>query len=125
MKQTLGEYLREARKKAHLTVRQLGNLSSMSHGYLVKVELGQITNPSAEYLVRLADILELDVSELLAFIGVEPSTTLPPPHVYFRRKYGLSDTDAKELTQIIEDYRTKQRGEGRHEKSNTDGSGAA
>ena len=125
MRQTLGEYLRAARKKANLSIRQLGNLSGVSHGYLVKLELGQMDNPSAEHLARLAEVLEVDVSELLAFIGIEPSTTLPPPRVYFRRKYGLSDTDAKELTQIIEDYTTKQRGEGINDKTNADGAGAA
>lgn len=121
MKQTLGEYLRAARKRAGLSIRQLGNLSGISHGYLVKLELGQKDNPSAEHLARLAEVLEIDVSELLAFIGVEPSAALPPPHVYFRRKYGLSDTDADELTQIIGEYTTKQRREERDEKSNTDG----
>ncbi|WP_410671269.1 helix-turn-helix domain-containing protein [Amycolatopsis sp. cmx-4-68] len=120
MNQTLGDYLRAARTKAGLSVRQLGTLSGMSHGYLVKLELGQQERPSAEHLMRLAEVLELDAVELLRFIGVEPTRVLPSAQVYFRRKYGLSDAEAEDLSRVVEDYRSRTLEEGRHGKNNTE-----
>ncbi len=43
----------------------------------------QNDNPSAEKLQRLAEVLELDPAELLAYIGVQPS--LPEPRLYSSR----------------------------------------
>jgi len=87
--------------------------ADINHSYLVKLELDQADNPSAAYLQRLADVLEIDPSDLLAFIGVEPSATLPSPRVYFRRKFGISDAEAARLSRLIEDY-TKPPNEGDH-----------
>ena len=101
--QSLGQVLRAARLEAGLSVRQVAKLAELTHGYLVKLELDQIENPSAAYLARLADVLELDGSELLKFIGVDPASTLPPPRVYLRRKFGLSESEAARLSRLIAD----------------------
>src|SRR5437773_8917748 len=95
--ETLGATLRAARLEAGLSVRQLARAAGINHSYLVKLETDQNDNPSAAHLQRLADALELDASDLLAFIGVEPSATLPSPRVYLRRKFGLSEADAARL----------------------------
>lgn len=58
-------------------------------------------------LHKLADALELDPAELLAFIGITPSSTLPPARVYFRKKYGLSEADARRAAQLVEQYTKK------------------
>jgi len=102
--QTLGQVLRTARLEAGLSIRQVARSADINHSYLVKLENDQNDNPSAAHLQRLADVLELDASELLKFIGVESSATLPSPRVYFRRKFGLSDAEAARLTRIIADY---------------------
>jgi transcriptional regulator with XRE-family HTH domain len=100
----LGAYLRIARTKAGLSVRELERLTGVANSYLTKLELNQKTNPSADVLQRLADVLELDASELLAYIGVKPSSSLPSARVYFRKKYGLSATDADQVLHRIEEY---------------------
>ena len=110
--QTLGAYLRAARLEAGLSVRQLAHAADITHGYLVKLETDQSDNPSAAVLQRLADVLEIDASDLLVFIGVEPSSTLPSPRVYFRRKFGISDAEAARLSRLIADYTTKPPNEG-------------
>lgn len=69
-------------------------------------------NPSAAVLQKLADALELDASELLTFIGVGPSSTLPSPRVYFRRKFGMTDQEAARLARLITDYTIKPPNEG-------------
>lgn len=105
--QTLGAILRAARLEAGLSIRQLARAAGINHSYLVKLETDQMDNPSAVYLQRLADVLELDASDLLTFIGVEPSSTLPSPRVYFRRKFGLSVAEAAHLSHLIDEYTHK------------------
>jgi transcriptional regulator with XRE-family HTH domain len=112
--QTLGAYLRTARLEAELSIRQLARAAGINHSYLVKLENDQNDNPSAAYLQRLADVLEIDASDLLAFIGVEPPSTLPSPRVYFRRKFGLSDAEAARLSRLISEYTNKASNEGDH-----------
>ena len=102
--QTLGQVLRGARLTAGLSIRQVARSADINHSYLVKLENDQNGNPSAAHLQRLADVLELDASDLLKFIGVEPAGTLPAPRVYFRRKFGLSNAEAERLSRLIADY---------------------
>ena len=102
-RQSLGQVLRAARLEAGLSTRQVATAAGLTHGYLVKLELDRIDNPSAAYLQRLADVLELDTGDLLSFIGVEPAATLPSPRVYFRRKLGVSDAEAARLSRLIAD----------------------
>jgi transcriptional regulator with XRE-family HTH domain len=82
----------------------VAKLAGLTHGYLTKLENNQIDSPAAAYLQHLADVLELDASDLLTFIGVEPASTLPPPRTYFRRKFGLSDAEAERLARLVQDY---------------------
>jgi transcriptional regulator with XRE-family HTH domain len=109
---TLGAYLRAARLEVELSIRQLAHAAGINHSYLVKLETDQNDNPSAAVLQRLADVLQIDASDLLSFIGVEPSSTLPSPRVYFRRKFGLSDAEAARLSRLIADYTSKSPNEG-------------
>jgi len=48
-------------------------------------------------------VLELDVSELLAFIGVRPSSVLPPADIYFRKRYGMTEEQARAAAELIEE----------------------
>ena len=102
--QTLGAFLRAARLETGLSIRQLARLADINHSYLNKLENDQNDNPSAAHLQRLADVLEIDASGLLKFIGVEPSATLPSPRVYFRRKFGMSNAEAARLSRLIAEY---------------------
>jgi transcriptional regulator with XRE-family HTH domain len=102
--QSLGQVLRAARLETGLSIRHVAKAADINHSYLVKLELDQADNPSAAYLQRLADVLELDASDLLGFIGVDPASTLPPPRVYFRRKFGMSYAEAERLSRLIADY---------------------
>jgi transcriptional regulator with XRE-family HTH domain len=111
-KHTLGETLRTARQDAGLTVRELARLTGMTHGYLVKLELDQKEHPSADKLLRLAGVLELDPGDLLAYVGLAPSATLPPAAVYFRRKYGMNESDAAEIANIVDKFRDERKTRG-------------
>jgi transcriptional regulator with XRE-family HTH domain len=113
---SLGQVLRAARQEAGLSVRQVAKLAELTHGYLTKLENDQIDSPAATYLQHLADVLELDASDLLKFIGVEPASTLPAPRTYFRRKFGLSEAEAEHLSRLIADYTKPPNRKETHEK---------
>lgn len=100
----LGHYLRAHREAAGLSVRQLASRVGVDHGYLVRLEAGQKSNPSADLLYRLAEALELDNTELLSFVGIKPSSSLPSAPVYFRRKYGMTQADADKLAQLVDEF---------------------
>ncbi|MEU0537072.1 helix-turn-helix domain-containing protein [Amycolatopsis tolypomycina] len=105
---TLANLIRQGREAAGLSVRQLAPLVGVHHSVLARIESGEVARPSAEVVQHIAEALELDAAELLAFVGVKP--TLPEPRVYFRRAYGMSDDEAKEAEQIIADLRAKRHG---------------
>ena len=102
---TLASAIRQAREAAGLSIRQLAALVGINYSVLSRIEAGQVTRPSAEVLQNMADVLELDATELLAFIGVK--ATLPEPRVYFRRAYGMTEDEAEEAASIIADLRAK------------------
>jgi transcriptional regulator with XRE-family HTH domain len=106
--QSLGEYLREAREQAGLSIRELARLAEVNHAFLARVESGE-RGASAELLQRLADVLDVDAAELLAYVGIRPA--LPEPRMYFRSKLGVDADEAEILARLIEDHQAKKRKE--------------
>ena len=56
--ETLGEYLREQRVNAQLSLRQLAEQTGVSNPYLSQIERG-LRRPSAEVLQQLAKALRI------------------------------------------------------------------
>lgn len=105
----LARYLKAKREAAGLNISQLAKLVGVDHGYISRLERGEKRKPSAELLHKIANVLEVDPSEILSLIGVKPSEYLPPAPVYFRKKYGLSEADARAAAELIEKYITKEK----------------
>lgn len=106
----LGTYLRSRRKRLGLSQRQVAAQAGVHHSKLGRLENGEISErPNPEHLQRIADVLGVNVSKLLAFFGVTPSTELPSVRMYFRRKLGVNADEAAVLANLVADYqRTKQ-----------------
>jgi transcriptional regulator with XRE-family HTH domain len=98
---TLADTIRAAREAAGLSLRQLSPLVGLDFSVLSRIEAGKVTRPSPEVLQNIAEVLELDASELLAFVGVK--ATLPEPKVYFRKAYGMTEDEAIEAARLIEE----------------------
>jgi transcriptional regulator with XRE-family HTH domain len=98
---TLGAYLRQQREAAGYSLRQLAQLADVQHTYLFRIENDTYTNPQSEYLQRLADALEIDVAEFLPFLGMQPK--LPEPTIYFRKAYGVSESEADEIVRMLDE----------------------
>lgn len=117
---SLASVIRQAREAAGLSIRQLAPLVGAHHSLLARIEAGEVTRPSPEMVQRIAEALELDSTELLAFIGVKPSSVLPEPRIYFRRAYGMSDREAREAARrITELYGEPKTGQNKKRKRDT------
>jgi transcriptional regulator with XRE-family HTH domain len=67
--QTLAEVTKEARVRAHLSMRGLARRSGLSAAQISRIEAGEVERPAAETLVRLAKALDRDAQLLLVFAG--------------------------------------------------------
>ena len=65
----LGDYIREQRDQAHMSVRQLAAAAGISNPYLSQVERG-LRRPSAEILSRLAGALRISAESLYVQAGI-------------------------------------------------------
>jgi transcriptional regulator with XRE-family HTH domain len=60
----LGRFIREQRQLAHLSLREMARLASVSNAYLSQVERG-LHEPSIRVLNALADVLEVPIEDLV------------------------------------------------------------
>ena len=68
-RESLGAFIRERRKQANLSLRQLAELTSLSNPYLSQVERG-LHQPSVRVLKAISDALNLSAETLLAQAGL-------------------------------------------------------
>jgi transcriptional regulator with XRE-family HTH domain len=67
--ETLGDYLREQRVAARLSLRQLAEQAGVSNPYLSQIERG-LRRPSAEVLQQLAKALRISAEQLYIRAGI-------------------------------------------------------
>lgn len=77
----LGRRVRAARLARRLTLEEVVSRADFTVSWLSKLENGQLT-PSLEGLVKLADVLECGVDELVEGLSI------PPRHVVVKRGHG-------------------------------------
>src|SRR6478672_7868910 len=66
---SLGEYLREQRTAAQLSLRQLAEQTGVSNPYLSQIERG-LRRPSAEVLQQIAKALRISAEQLYLRAGI-------------------------------------------------------
>ena len=72
----LGDRIRNLRDQCELTQGQLALSSSVSQGYLSQLENGEVKNPSAAVLLRVAQAVKVDPDELFEAAGYPTVRTL-------------------------------------------------
>ncbi|MYS23366.1 Helix-turn-helix [Streptomyces sp. DvalAA-14] len=102
----LGEFLREQRRGAQLSLRQLAEAAGVSNPYLSQIERG-LRKPSAEILQQLAKALRISAETLYVQAGIldarerdeleVPAAILADPSISERQK--------QVLIQIYESFR--------------------
>ncbi len=68
-REVLGAFIRDQRKKANLSLRQLAELTSLSNPYLSQVERG-LHQPSVRVLKAISDALNLSAESLMTQAGL-------------------------------------------------------
>jgi transcriptional regulator with XRE-family HTH domain len=66
---TLGDYIREQRHTAQISLRQLAKLAGVSNPYLSQIERG-LRKPSAEILQQIAKALRISAEALYVQAGI-------------------------------------------------------
>jgi len=67
--ESLGDYLRQQRVAAHLSLRQAAELAGVSNPYLSQIERG-LRRPSAQVLQQLAKALRISAEQLYVRAGI-------------------------------------------------------
>jgi len=68
-REALGAFIKEQRKRANLSLRQLAELTSLSNPYLSQVERG-LHQPSVRVLKAISDALNLSAETMLTQAGL-------------------------------------------------------
>lgn len=97
---SLGDYLRDQRRSARLTLRQLADQAGVSNPYLSQIERG-LRKPSADVLQQLAKALRISAETLYVRAGIldpaerversVPMAVLDDPELSERQKQVLLD----------------------------------
>jgi transcriptional regulator with XRE-family HTH domain len=74
--EALGAYIRSQRELAHLSLRQMAELTRLSHPYLSQVERG-VHQPSVRVLKAIAEALNVSAETLLAQAGLFAAAAEP------------------------------------------------
>ena len=67
--QTLGAFLKKARKEMELTLRNVEDRVDISNAYLSQLEGNKIRNPSPTILYKLANLYEISYEHLMELTG--------------------------------------------------------
>ena len=65
----IGEFIREQREQAHVSLRQLARLAGVSNPYLSQIERG-LRRPSADILQQIAKGLQISAEQLYIRAGI-------------------------------------------------------
>lgn len=94
------EKIKEARKAARLTQRELASIIHLSQGYIGDIERGR-TNPSIETLQLIADALHMDIAEFVGNSTTVQKTGMTNDEIHWLMIYrSLNDSD-KELARAM------------------------
>ncbi|MGH4029487.1 helix-turn-helix domain-containing protein [Actinomycetota bacterium Odt1-20B] len=119
---SLGEYLREQRRTAQLSLRQLADAAGVSNPYLSQIERG-LRKPSAEVLQQVAKALRISAETLYVRAGIldEKERVELETRAVILADPSINERQKQVLLQIYESFR-KENG---FETSGTEESGDA
>lgn len=96
---TLGEYIREQRQSAQLSLRQLARNAGVSNPYLSQVERG-LRNPSAEILTQIAAALRISAETLYVRAGLLEEQDASRVRTAIVRDSSLTERQRRALLEI-------------------------
>jgi transcriptional regulator with XRE-family HTH domain len=112
-----GAALREYRRKAGISQRELAERTGLDFSYISKIENGRIPSPAADTIVMICEVLEIPPEELLALTGKIPSevqqtiSTSTAAQEFLRQvqRMGLTDEEWHRVTKSLHNLRKRPR----------------
>jgi transcriptional regulator with XRE-family HTH domain len=101
---TLGDLLARLREDRGLSLFELGKRTGIHRSTLMRIESGSSAKPDIETLNALARALDTDPEEFYDAIWQDTAEPLPSPSIYLRSKYNLSERQARQAEQILEQF---------------------
>ena len=100
----LGEYIREQREAAKVSLRQLATLAGVSNPYLSQIERG-LRKPSAEILQQIAKALRISAETLYVRAGIlDERTGNSDVAAAILRDTALTERQKQVLLEIYESF---------------------
>jgi len=112
----LGRRVKALRAQRRLSVRGLAAAARVDATWLSRLERGMYDSPDPRLLRELADVLEIEPSELFIAAGFEDSQSLPQFAPYLREKYDLPERAVAQLQahfRLLNEQPRKRRGKAR------------
>jgi transcriptional regulator with XRE-family HTH domain len=101
----IGEFIREQREQAQVSLRQLARLAGVSNPYLSQIERG-LRKPSADILQQIAKGLRISAEQLYIRAGILESREGNPELVAaILADEGLGERQKQVLVDIYESFR--------------------
>jgi transcriptional regulator with XRE-family HTH domain len=109
---SLGDYLRDQRRQAELSLRQLAEQTGVSNPYLSQIERG-LRRPSAEVLQQIAKALRISAETLYVRAGIlDPSPDGGQPvEIAILGDVGLTERQKSALLDIYRSFRRENGGD--------------
>ena len=110
----LGEYIRNQRRGAQMSLRKLARLAGVSNPYLSQIERG-LRRPSAEILQAIAKALRMSSQTLYVQAGILDAEAHPDVHTAIMGDPSLSEKQKQVLLSVYDSFRdeTERRRSGR------------
>jgi HTH-type transcriptional regulator, competence development regulator len=106
-----GHYLRDLRKQAGLTLREIEERTGISNSYLSQLENGYIDQPSPRNLQKLAEVYGISYEHLMTQAGYltprEETAAGSPRRAAFNIIDELSDEEVAEVQDFVKFLRFK------------------
>lgn len=99
----IGEYIRQQRSNAKISLRQLSKLAGVSNPYLSQIERG-VRKPSAEILQQIAKGLRISAEALYVQAGILDLPVGGPVPEAIRADPGLSERQRQILLDVYESF---------------------
>jgi transcriptional regulator with XRE-family HTH domain len=101
----IGDFIREQREQAHVSLRQLARLAGVSNPYLSQIERG-LRKPSADILQQIAKGLRISAEQLYIRAGIlETREGNPELVAAILADEGLGERQKQVLVDIYESFR--------------------
>lgn len=100
----IGEYIRQQRSSAKISLRQLSKLAGVSNPYLSQIERG-VRKPSAEILQQIAKGLRVSAEALYVQAGILELPDAGPVTNAIHADGALSDRQKRVLLDVYESFR--------------------